>query len=141
MAQDATGYAERFWRCSCHGDHFLCLTEWGDGTGDVHLGGDFRATGRLPRLRLAWEVLRHGHADAWVELTLDRDKALQVRSALRDFAEGKHIRAQGNDSQGLREWLGLPGNAPDEDVAKAMTERAKDRYAEAVEAHRAGDGG
>ena len=80
------GYTERFWRCSCHGDHFLCLDTWDDGTGAVHLGGDFRATGRLPRLRLAWDVLRHGHADTWVEMMLDRDKALQVSDALRSIA-------------------------------------------------------
>jgi hypothetical protein len=85
---------EYLFKCDCHGPHFMSITWWEDDKdaydGYFTLEGAF-GSGKhawLHRLQEAWQLIRSGHADTWVEIHLDdSNKARRIAEALTEFAD------------------------------------------------------
>jgi len=74
--EEKTYESDRTWRCFCGGQHFVSLRLWGweDGATYAYLdiADCYRARGWWARLRVVWDILRHGvHEEAEVELAGD----------------------------------------------------------------------
>lgn len=91
--------ADRSWRCDCGGGHFISVTWWPEderddtATVDGYLAveGDFWRTLRH-RLRMAFGVIRSGHADTRVGVVLTPDRAREIAAALTEYAESAAAR-------------------------------------------------
>jgi hypothetical protein len=85
---------EYIFRCTCHGPHFLSVAWWEDDKeifdGYFTLEGMFGSSKhRLwHRLKEAWQLIRSGHADTWVEIDLDSNStAQQLAEVLTEYTD------------------------------------------------------